>query len=443
MNKDIFGRENRIILTTRPIGYEWMKDRIKYEYLRILPFDEERIKEYIEEDYKNIQFQAILTQNRELLGVPILLKMVKTLLEEKKLFEIKNRTELYQKFIKDLFEKWEAGRQGISDAPIEAITIQKDLQIISFEAIKNGKLGFVSLKRGLEYLDNDKNRMKGLKNWSVTHNLIERGEEKVIAYTHQSFQEYLAAMELKGKIFEEGLRINDETALEFLEYQSLDEVWLFLIGALTKTQAKMVIRYIQQYDPYLATLSLTEYKGERKGFQDLIDWVIDKGILHNDKKAWEVLVKIADSEIEKRLIGLLKNKNPIVQGSAARALGAIKSESAVMPLIGLLKDEDSDVRGSAASALGKMKSESAPVSLIGLLKDEKFLVREGAVLSLGEISSGIDPDKQSELVLELSNLAKKNKKYANSYLKAIDKIKSATGRRFIKELGNPADKKFV
>ena len=42
-NKDIFGKENRIILTTRPIGYEWIKYSFGYEYLRLIPFDEEEL----------------------------------------------------------------------------------------------------------------------------------------------------------------------------------------------------------------------------------------------------------------------------------------------------------------------------------------------------------------------------------------------------------------
>ena len=51
-DKDIFGKENRIILTTRPIGYEWIKDSFGYEYLRLIPFDEERIKRYTQQGHK-------------------------------------------------------------------------------------------------------------------------------------------------------------------------------------------------------------------------------------------------------------------------------------------------------------------------------------------------------------------------------------------------------
>ena len=55
------------------------------------------------------------------------------------------------------------------------------------------------------------------------------------------------------------------------------------------------------------------------------------------------------------LINALKDEDKYVRGSAAVALGNIKSDTAVQPLINALKDEDKYVRGSAAVALGNIK----------------------------------------------------------------------------------------
>ncbi|MBM4056515.1 MAG: NACHT domain-containing protein [Planctomycetes bacterium] len=108
-HKDVFGERNKIILTTRPIGYEWIKKDLdpKYEYLQIQLLDNKKIKEYVGDHYNSENFQAILSRNNDLLSVPILLKMVKTLLLNNRLSEIKNRTSLYTTFISYLFEKWE------------------------------------------------------------------------------------------------------------------------------------------------------------------------------------------------------------------------------------------------------------------------------------------------------------------------------------------------
>ncbi|MFH1859935.1 MAG: SUMF1/EgtB/PvdO family nonheme iron enzyme, partial [bacterium] len=191
-SKDIFGRKNKIILTTRPIGYEWIKERFEHEYLCILPFDEERIKKYIGENYENTQFKAILDQNKELLSIPILLKMVKTLLVGQKLTGIRSRAELYQKFVSYLFEKWQARMIGTLSADVEAGRIQEDLAQLSYQAMMQNHRGSFPLELGRKCLKDEK-RLKDLLLWSVTHNLVEKEGEKVIAYTHQSFQEYLAA----------------------------------------------------------------------------------------------------------------------------------------------------------------------------------------------------------------------------------------------------------
>ncbi|MBU0700694.1 HEAT repeat domain-containing protein [bacterium] len=396
-DKDIFGRENRIILTTRPIGYEWIKDRLKYETLRILPFNEERIREYIGNDYNDSsEFQKILNQNKELLSIPILLKMVKTLLLEKRLTGIRSRAELYQGFIKYLFEKWEESKKGKLHASTTAIEIQKCLAILSYKALSDNCRGSFPLEKGLGYL-NDKDRLDEVIFWSVTHNLVEKEGEKVIAYTHQSFQEYFAALQLKGKIFDKYLNLKEDVIIDHLEYTYWDEVWLFLVGGLEKKQAKKVIECIGKYDPYLAAKSLAGYTNKGEDFQGLIDWLLSK---IEDKNARDVLAKIADTYIEDRLIGLLKDEFFGVRINALNAawvLGEIKSEKAIEPLIGLLKDTKSWACSSVAGALDKINPEKAIEPLIGLLKDEDSVVR----LSAAEVLVEINPEKAIEPLIGL------------------------------------------
>ncbi|MEW6006555.1 MAG: NACHT domain-containing protein [bacterium] len=55
-DKDIFSERNKIIFTSRPVGYDWIKDKLRnYGYLSILRFDEKRIREYMGGYYNDIK----------------------------------------------------------------------------------------------------------------------------------------------------------------------------------------------------------------------------------------------------------------------------------------------------------------------------------------------------------------------------------------------------
>ncbi|HHT9105289.1 MAG TPA: NACHT domain-containing protein [Candidatus Wujingus californicus] len=394
-SKDIFGERNKIILTTRRIGYEWVKKDIenRYEYLQIQPFDKEKIQEYIGRYFNDKRFQAILSQNNELLKVPILLKMVKALLSTGRLSEIKNRASLYEEFIHYLFEEWESAKKGRFSAHTSAIEIQKDLAKLSFHAIENNYLGSFPLEKGYKYIGNDRNRLNDLISWSVTHNLIEKERQRVIAYTHQSFQEYLASQHLKDILFKDNLII--EGLLEkCLEYRRWDETIVFTVGMLVDNEmAKTLIEKIVKYDLYLAGLCLGEFKGKRSKFKGLINELL-KNIEKVD--ALNVLVKIADSELIEKLINLLKN---VGGWRAADALGKIGTEKAIDPLIAVLEDKDMDE-----------------------------FVRGGAAYTLCNIFKKLEEVKQDNLFNRIYSL-KFDNELKNSL---INQIKDVTARRFIK-----------
>ncbi|MBM4056514.1 MAG: hypothetical protein FJ264_17980 [Planctomycetes bacterium] len=202
---------------------------------------------------------------------------------------------------------------------------------------------------GCKSFRDDKKRLDDLISWSVTHNLVEKEGQAVIAYTHQSFQEYLAAIYLKNRLCMDN-RINQDILEECLEYRRWDETVVFTVGLLEKETAKVLINTIWRYDLYLAGSCLGEYKGLRSEFKGLIDELL-KNI--KNEEARHVLIKISEPVLIEKLIALF---NTFAGGDAADVLGKIGSEKAVDPLIKFFndKDADTDVRRRAADVLGKI-----------------------------------------------------------------------------------------
>jgi len=395
-NKDIFGKENKIILTTRPLGYEWVNIKLedRYAHLRILPFDKERIRKYIGKDtYDSIQFKSVLNQNKDLLRIPILLKMIKILLLNGKLSIIKNRTELYKGFIEYLFEKWERKKKEILSAYTRAKRIQQDLTMLSYHAIANNYLGSFPLNMGIQYISEE--RLNDLISWSVIHNLIEKDGKDVIAYTHQSFQEYLAAIQLKEELFKDDHF--DRNLLEkCLEYRRWDETIIFTVGMIIEEKAKILINAIKKYDLYLACSCLSEHKGIRSYFMKLINDLF-RNIQNEDAR--KAIVRMVDKKLIERLIELLKDKDSKVRMSVVDVLGDIDSDNTVESLISLLKVKDRDVRWNVVYALGRIGSDRAIELLVPLLKDKDRDVCWDAAHALGYIGS-------DKAIVQLTSLLK-------------------------------------
>ena len=399
--KDIFGSNNRIILATRPIGFNWIKD-LDYKYLRIMPFDDQRIKEYLEKYQDNEDLLRIIDKNKELLQIPILLRMVKFLLVKGILSRIHNRTQLYQGFIKYLYNYWENARSGNKYHDIDVAGIIDILQDISYLSIKEGHLGSFDIEFGHNHLGE---KAKKLIEWNLTHNLIETGFKKRLTYTHQSYQEYFASIKLRQIIIIDS-SINYDMLKIHLEYFNWDDVWRFLIGGLdNKEITEQIINEIGRHDIYLAAQCLieTNLKVKCENVKEkILFFIIDRNFIDNTEK--DFLLKhlkfIFDSkaEIEKAeefLIPLLQDQNSDVRQSTAEALGKIKSEKAVEFLIPLFKDFHD--RWSAASALREIKSKKAVEFLIPFLEDQESYVRYLAADILGKIM----PEKADEFLISL------------------------------------------
>jgi HEAT repeat protein len=87
---------------------------------------------------------------------------------------------------------------------------------------------------------------------------------------------------------------------------------------------------------------------------------------------------VGDDRTAGALIGLLKDREPIVVMEAAAALGRIGHRDAVPHLIEVLKSDDPNVRANASQALGTLGGDEATDALTAALRDGDSFVRSAA-----------------------------------------------------------------
>jgi len=99
----------------------------------------------------------------------------------------------------------------------------------------------------------------------------------------------------------------------------------------------------------------------------------------------------ASDEVVAGLLALLKDKDVMARGVAARALGRTKSEKAAAPLLEALKKDDPLVRRFAATSLGELKAEAAIEPLLALVKDGEPMLRRAAIDALRDFPAKLGP----------------------------------------------------
>jgi HEAT repeat protein len=92
-------------------------------------------------------------------------------------------------------------------------------------------------------------------------------------------------------------------------------------------------------------------------------------------------------DLEPGLIEAMEVGSCDVRRAAAKLLGVIGSDEAVLPLVNALRDEYEEVRIAAAVSLGQLRSAVGIPGLLEALRDSHREVRRSAVKSLGQIGA--------------------------------------------------------
>lgn len=180
-----------VIIASRPSAVTALENRHDIAFLRLRPFSRGIQKLLFGEHYERARELSVNAP--DLIAIPMLAYMVRTLIEEKKDKNIKNHAELYKGFIDYILEKY---RHGGAKLPLGLRNeIRVNLQKISYDSL-NAKEKYIQ-RIPLEYYNRkllqQKLTMKAdeLTKSGLVNLIIESGD--CLYFTHQSFQEYLAA----------------------------------------------------------------------------------------------------------------------------------------------------------------------------------------------------------------------------------------------------------
>ncbi|MBW4576121.1 MAG: NACHT domain-containing protein, partial [Aphanothece sp. CMT-3BRIN-NPC111] len=436
---------NRAIITSRPAGYK--RDFFRTEefpHYTLQLFDDTKIelfvKHWYESRFKDAEEaqrrgeslkKALAEQDRiKMLAKNPLLLTIIALIHRYEAHLPRQRHKLYDRAVKTLLTAWDAGKDLNEHLPLEYLKrddIERLMQQLAYWIHTQGETGdkeggtlidknelitqlskYIAEQKRIEQYQAKAEAKRFVGHISDRAGLLNEQGQDCYAFVHKTFQEYLAAEDIRYRQEDEDFQVVLEHIQNYLHNDHWREVLLLLIAQQKPKKATKVLEEIlRQPAPYEAWLHGNLLFAGKCLAEDL---EISDGSLVTDILCKLVALEVSNSrqvgkkigsqvfktfcclyetKFENQALQLLKDSvepmNRVRWQRYRAALG--QKDEANTNLLALLKDENSEVRSSAASALVELgnNSETLLQALLELLKDKDSQVRSSAASALVEL----------------------------------------------------------
>ena len=482
---------NRTIITSRPAGYHQDFFRTdEFPHYRLQLFDGRKIKEFTQKWYQS-RFQdpteatrrqeslqkALAEQKRiqELARNPLLLTII-ALIHRYEAHLPRQRYKLYDRAVNTLLTNWDADKDLNYQLPFEYLNrddIPRLMEQLAYWIHTQGGTGnteggtlidkdelisqlskFIAKQKRLERHQAKSEAQRFVEHIRERTGLLNEQGQDCYAFVHKTFQEYLAAEDIRYRQEDEEFEVVLEHIENYLGDAHWREVLLLLIAQQKPRKAAKAIKHILKqpvpYDQWLhqklffASSCLAEdlEVADDALVTDILQQLVNLEISDDDQvgrkiraQVFKSLCCLSESRFEVEALQLLKNLEEQIRKVRLQeyraALG--EKEEAVEAVWMLIGDEYSDVREGAAIALGKLGNgipQVVPVLLAGLKYEDSGIVRKGAAITLGELGHGThqvieallvqlgdeDPDVREHVVKALNKLGNRSPQVVSALL---------------------------
>ena len=436
----VSGWRCRVVLTSRPYGYEGRNLPFDVVEYRLSPFSSGQVRAFVERWFQGEEGEMRLKQLlatspavQQLGQNPFLLTLVCWVVEWHELPDDITRTQLYGRVIRDVLGLSRGGTDPVNEQrAVEWLPLLGELALAWFR--ESGGRRPMSSKSLLTRIEKSKKRpallgqtaeqTEHMTPWQQASYLVDELREKRLlvqvsaeraAYDvpHKSFLEYLTAWELAGKL-ESGSRRVSRTASNTVDEAAGDSGWqeviLFLAGELDEPErllgplANEARDVPAHYRLCLAARCLAEIRVPPPGspLATLLDEISEETfslwLTHETSSR-----RHATDRTEVTPMHLRQSLPALVQANRR-----FKGVPLLEWILGQLAAGDSDARISAAATLGELGAAAAEhhgviATLLENLWNRDGHVRFLAVVELGRIgpAAAAHPDVLPALVVEL------------------------------------------
>ena len=455
-NKIIELSRGKIIITSRPSAVTALDAKEDITFLRLQPFSTRIQNLYFGKHYgRALELSA---HAPDLVAIPMLAYMVRTLIEKGEDKDVKHRSHLYERFICHILTEY---RHGESEIPVGLRNkIRVNLQNISYNALAEQeplaqKIPMTYYAK--HYLDRKLSiEAEELTRSGLVNLIVERttGAGDFLYFTHTSFQEYLAA---------EWASHNPECLQEILDGMwnpKWKEVIRFLVGI--KGQ-EIIENILSEKDNiihsklFLSAVLVPDTEitpALRNRISQQIECLLSREPFKDDAEIY--LTYVDELKAIHRFVNKIKDKDRIVvdlaiedlkrfapqaNGKFVEQLADILSSTGI-DLLAMMRRE---LKRSANDTIVETSADILNISsevvkeVVNNLEDKDYRVVSSAMLSLGEYK---DRDEVDSTVVKkiIKKLEDRNKQVVFSAICALgelkdrDEVDNAVVKKIIKKL---------